>query len=500
MGLISLRQCHIMHDIWPVRYKSDPKSHVSLDKMRCMIFQRNLFLRCWLFLSVAVHAQDSLPFRRGEVLERVFLRGQTEESFALYLPRAYDPEVPMPALFIFDPAARGKLGVETFEKAAESTGWILIGSNDSRNGPFERSFGQANRLFADALSRFKIDADHIYVTGFSGGARLATTLAVLSDHIRGVIACGAAFSPNPGQIPAPGASFSYVGIVGTRDMNYQEMRKARDWLAKINLSHRLFFFDGGHQWPPEPQILRAVNWMSFQTGVASPVSRPDIYGDYFEGERALADTLFSNGRYFESAGEYQMLIDQFGGNFPMDSVWERLSMIRGIPDYRKQARIDNDLGEKEASLRRRFSKRFREEVEDGSPPENFTWWQREKDKLDSKYLASGMEQEKNLGARIYNFLFAMPFESSNQWRRQNQYDKSRYCSHLLTVLFPENGYAQVRLAEEYALVKEPLKMIASLKKAKKLGYSDTSSIRDNPLFAPYLHREDFPFYSRDGQQ
>ena len=453
----------------------------------------NLFLG-YVFLGVSLSwAQDSIAFRVGEIVERVSIRGETEESFALYLPRSYDPNVPSPAVFVFDPAARGALGVEAFKTAAEVAGWIVIGSNDSRNGPYERSFGQANRLFADALSRFNIDGDHIYVAGFSGGARLAATLAVLSNQIRGVIACGAAYSQNPSQIPAPGAEFSYAGIVGTRDMNYQEMRKARDWLEKIQLPHRLFFFDGGHRWPPASQIERAVTWMSFQTGAVSPGLRPALYRNYYERERILADSLYRKGKYFESAGEYQRLIEQFGGAFKMDSVWTRLSLIRSAEDFRKQEEMNTELGQKEASLRKRFSDRFQKEVEGDPPPEKFSWWQREKARLAEKYATSEMEGKKNLAARINNFLFAMPFEASNQLRRQNQYDKSRYCARLLTVLFPENAFARVRLAEEYAMIDRVAEMTASLARAKELGYDDASSLRDNPLFAPYLNRADFPY-------
>ncbi|MDX1333742.1 MAG: hypothetical protein R3252_11975, partial [Robiginitalea sp.] len=186
--------------------------------------------------------------------------------------------------------------------------------------------------------------------------------------------------------------------------------------------------------------------------------------------------------------------------YPMDSARARLSRITAMGMYRKQKKLDEDLGEKEASLRRRFSDRFRDEVEATPPPEKFTWWQRETARLEAKYASSEMESERNLAARIQNFLFAMPFEASNPWRRQNQYDKSRYCARLLTVLFPENAYARVRLAEEYALIQKEGEMIASLQMAKQLGYSDVSSLRDNPLFQPYLHRDDFPFHAREQER
>ena len=184
----------------------------------------------------------------------------------------------------------------------------------------------------------------------------------------------------------------------------------------------------------------------------------------------------------------------------MDSARARLSRITAMGTYRKQKKLDGDLGEREAALRRRFSDRFRDEVEATPPPEKFTWWQREMARLEAKYASSEIEGERNLAARIQNVLFAMPFEASNQWRGQNEYDKSRYCTRLLTVLFPENPYTRVRLAEEYALIRKEGEVIASLQKAKELGYSDVSSLRDNPLFQPYLHRDDFPFPFREQER
>ena len=54
------------------------------------------------------------------------------ESFALYLPTSFDPDGLAPVLFIFEPAARAVLGIETFVPASEKYGYILVCSNNIR--------------------------------------------------------------------------------------------------------------------------------------------------------------------------------------------------------------------------------------------------------------------------------------------------------------------------------------------------------------------------------
>ena len=126
-----------------------------------------------LFYGVYVIAQPESEIVRGIVHDTVFTTGDSGDSYALFLPEDYRASEPVPALFVFDPAARGALGVHTFKEAAGSRGWIVIGSNVSRNGPYEKNFEQASRLFSDVLSRFSVDPDRIYVAGFSDVAAIA---------------------------------------------------------------------------------------------------------------------------------------------------------------------------------------------------------------------------------------------------------------------------------------------------------------------------------------
>ena len=106
----------------------------------------------------------------------------------------------------------------------------------------DQNFEIASRLFDKIFSQFNIEPKRIYTAGFSGGARLASRIAVLNEHIQGVIACGAGIASNL-ILFHNDLKFSYAAIVGNQDMNYLEMYETKDYLTKFKISNELFVYD-----------------------------------------------------------------------------------------------------------------------------------------------------------------------------------------------------------------------------------------------------------------
>src|ERR687885_659623 len=97
-----------------------------------------LFAMTVLCLAVpaAARAQAAAgePLPAGKLIESVAVRGDASQSYALYLPGVYAPERKWPVLVCFDPLARGRATVARFQAAAEEYGFVVLGSNNSRNG------------------------------------------------------------------------------------------------------------------------------------------------------------------------------------------------------------------------------------------------------------------------------------------------------------------------------------------------------------------------------
>src|SRR5581483_6306591 len=183
------------------------------------------------------HAQE-LP--KGTILDDVTCVADSRESYALYVPSTYSPERSWNLLMAFHPSARGRALVELYRTAAEQYGYIVAGSNTSRNGPWAVSLKAVQAMSDDLGRRFAIDARRVYLTGMSGGARVALQVALGSKAVAGVIASSAGF---PDSQPRQTVPFPLFATAGTEDFNYLEMRRLD---RRLTSPHRLVIFSGGH--------------------------------------------------------------------------------------------------------------------------------------------------------------------------------------------------------------------------------------------------------------
>jgi poly(3-hydroxybutyrate) depolymerase len=205
-------------------------------------------------LLLPVLAAQDLP--RGKVLERVTVRDNERQSYALYVPSNYTPDHAWPILYCLDPGARGRVPVERFAGAAEKAGFLVAGSNNSRNGPIDPSREAIRELLADTHARFAIDDSRLFVAGLSGGARLALAWAQ-GGGIAGVVACSAGFGPPPAPKQIP---FRLFATAGVDDFNYDELYRLSQEFAKRGVSHRFVEFTGGHEWLPPALAAEALEF------------------------------------------------------------------------------------------------------------------------------------------------------------------------------------------------------------------------------------------------
>jgi poly(3-hydroxybutyrate) depolymerase len=180
------------------------------------------------------------------------------QRYALYLPPNYSPAREWKVIFAFDAGARGRIAVEHLAAGAEKYGYIVAGSYNSRNGPWDVSLHAAEAMQADVTKRYRIDPKRIYTAGQSGGARVAMQIA-MDGKIAGVIASSAGF-PDPSNAPNA-LAFPVFGTAGTEDFNYVEMR---EFDRQLTSPHRVEIFDGGHTWLPADLPSRKLHGWKFR--------------------------------------------------------------------------------------------------------------------------------------------------------------------------------------------------------------------------------------------
>jgi predicted esterase len=190
-----------------------------------------------------------------------------------------------PIIYCLDPGARGRVPVERFAAAAEKAGFLIAGSNNSRNGAIAPSREAIGLMVADTSERFAIDPARIYAAGLSGGARLALSWALgQNGRIAGVIACSAGFGNEaPKQLP-----FKLFATTGYDDFNHDELyRNSRD-LARHNVPHRFVEFEGGHEWMPASLAADAFAFFAGELPAEAAVASKDAERQSAQYERLMA--------------------------------------------------------------------------------------------------------------------------------------------------------------------------------------------------------------------
>ncbi|WP_340074870.1 hypothetical protein [Leptobacterium sp. I13] len=450
-----------------------------------------LFNRILLFtilFAPSIYGQ-TVSYEKGIIIDSIPVDKDSGETFALYLPRSYNPVEKSAIVFIYEPAARGRVGVEPFIEAAELYNYILICSNNSKNGPYEKNFEILNSLFTSVFNQFDIDANQVYTAGFSGGSRLAVTVAVLTGEIQGVIACGGGFSSQPEHIPSEGA-FSYVGLVGYRDMNYREMIENIQWLDRVTIENELFTYDDEHNWPPSDQIIRAFDWLEIQAYKKGIRKRNDsIIEVAFYRNYQWIDSLKNQKDLYRMGWEYKRLVSSFRTYMNTDTLSHKYSQLKKNKLYKKQQQIHNRLLEEEIVIVRKFRDRFYKELETPKAIKEFKWWNKEIEKFDKIYIEEASGEVKRMGQRIRYMLFAMVYEPANFYMENEIYEKALYCNRLLTVILPEYPFAYYRLARDYARKYDEENFIINLEKAIEKGLDDKNRIESTKEFIPFLNKE-----------
>jgi predicted esterase len=266
-----------------------------------------------LLVGPIASAESPEPIPAGVVIQSVPVAGDPGQSYSLYVPSSYHAGKKWPVLFAFDPGARGTMPVECFRQAAEEYGYVVAGSNTSRNGPLGVSIKAGAAMIDDVGRRLSIDERRFYTTGFSGGARVACAMGrAFAGMIAGVIGCGAGY-PSQAE-PTADDPFVFCGVVGNRDFNWVELNRLDRTLGSLGLPHRTLRFAGGHQWPPPETARASIEWLELQAMRSGRRPRDgSLVARWLQQELDLAQAREAAGELAEAWSGYVDLVAAFDG-------------------------------------------------------------------------------------------------------------------------------------------------------------------------------------------
>jgi predicted esterase len=438
---------------------------------------------------------------RGQIVDKLICLHDETQSYAVYLPSNYTPARKWPVLYAFDPGARGKVPVERYREAAEKYGWIVVGSNNSRNGAFQPSVDAWNAISNDTHERFAIDDQRTYVTGFSGGARLAIYFATrCQDCIAGVIASGAGYPV--GITPSAEQHFALFSTTGIEDFNFSEVKGLDEALTRAGMTHRTEVFTGRHEWPPTPVAIEALEWMELQAMKTGKRERDANLIDSAWQRKLLQAHAFEEAKQTYDAYQiYFALNDSFKGLRDVAEVEKKISQLRdstevktAIRDEQQQIKKQREI---ETRLRGLMSARGQNTANENSGAEgNGRDRENPSDGLDPETRLQGMLAElrkqagrtedsgdRRVARRVMDGVFIGLFEQGmNLLQTQKRNEEPVRTFKLATEVNPERAGAFFYLAWAYAADGQKKKSLQALKTAVEKGFSDLSAITGNKAF------------------
>jgi poly(3-hydroxybutyrate) depolymerase len=304
-------------------------------------------LRLWLpliwVLAGAPALAADLPV--GEVIDRVTCTADPTQSYALFVPAGYTPSRSWPVIFAFDPGGRGRTPVERYRPAAERFGYIVVGSNNSRNGSTEIPKILA-AMTDDVAARLAVDPKRVYLAGMSGGARVALGIALASKDIAGVIASSAGYPDNRLRKTLP---FPIFATAGTDDFNHLEMRRLD---RELTTPHRLAIFNGGHVWLSSELALQAVEWMELHAMRTGLKSRDEAEMDRIFASRMAAAGTAGDKDTFRAL---QAIVDDFKELRDVSSLAKRATELERDKNIRAALERERDDDRREDSILRELA-------------------------------------------------------------------------------------------------------------------------------------------------
>lgn len=405
----------------------------------------------------------------GQLTERVVCQSSPTQSYALYVPSRYNPQQTWPVILCFDALARGRVPVERLRDAAERYGYLVAGSLDSRNGPWEDNATAIEAMLTDVQARFVVDRQRIYAAGMSGGARVATRIA-MAGVAHGVIACGAGFPVATDAIP-PQVTFPYFGAAGTEDFNYPEMRRVGDALERRGAAHRIVIFPGGHEWAPTGVLTEAVEWLELQAmRTGKRRLDPAFLQAQWQARLVAVPTApeLDRWRALKSlVADFATLVDVSGAQQSASELGRSRAVKEAVraeqASFAREEEMINELGN--VAIGRSLQRKRSLAAE-----------------LRRRADAPSDSAERRRARRVIASYFSIAHETLRDLRERNEHARAAAMLEMSTALRPDRPRLWVELARERALSGDQPEALDALTRAVDIGFDEVCIIDDDPAF------------------
>lgn len=412
-------------------------------------------------------------FKTEIIYENIKCINDANNSFALYIPKN-DTIKNKPVVFFFDAHGDPLLPLNNYKKLADDFGYILVGSYNSKNGNDWSTTSQIwSGLFADISNRLPINNQRVYTAGFSGGAKVASFIALNNFNITGAIANGAGFPETQQQVPT--GNFAFVGIAGTGDMNMTELISLNQELDNTSLPHQLLLFNGKHEWCPIATMNDAFLFLEFNAvKQKKAITNPVFVSDFISVHQQKINKFKKENKLLQYADENKLVANNLKGISTDYVVFDNAySNVIKSAAYQQQLSVYNNLLQVEQNMKSNLAGAMQQNTDE------VVW----KQNVAALNKASRANTENGaMNKRVLSYLSLAAYSFSNRALNSGDNETASHYINLYKIIDPDNAEAYYFSALVAARNKNTEAAKAELELAVKKGFTDKQRFINQPEF------------------
>ena len=386
----------------------------------------------------------------------------SQNTYEVYIPETNSPVEKLPLLVILDAHGSGKFALDGFKQGANRYPAILVASNLIKNG-FGNYEGAIRTLIEDVRQKYPV-SEAVFMTGFSGGARM--TLGYAMTHpLDGVILCGAL--ANADQINS--IHCTIISISGMDDFNFMETAQFLFQEQSIPGNLKIELTNGSHNWPDSLMLADAFGFLqlSCQSADISSLTKSQL-GVYCENQHVRIDELKKHGDFLKAAlvARNMSFTTPFNGDKTFASSYKNLT---SKSEYLSQLNQLKNCLTFEINVRKPYITAFM--------TKDIQWWKNEAKTIDEKIKNEQDSYKNDMYRRIKAFLGIECYSLSNRSVKEHNTKMLNKIVSIYRMLEPDNPDMLYFSALLYFWKENNEATLSFLKKARKAGFSDINRLK-----------------------
>ena len=390
--------------------------------------------------------------------------------YSIYYPTRFSAKGKLPILILFDPHGDPEFPLEKYKSLANSYDFILMAAKESKNGNnAEQTANIIQSMLYQCRLIEKVDTNQIFSGGFSGGARVASMLALSSPSVKGLVVCGAGLPAGSWTGVPP---YLIVGIAGNSDMNLSEVLNFKTQDPRMMSRYQTIRFSGEHAWPPASVMENA--FIAF-TAIAQRDRFTPVNTKQLElGLAFLKHQSDSVSNVIEKVELYMNMVKNFQGMLNTQSVEASLQKLINSIEYKQGLSVENEFKLIESKNRDYFLRAL--------GAKDTLWWRAEFQRWESTNASKSPQAFEDMKNRVRGVISLSTYMSLNRAITALHKEQSAYFSSIYRMVDPKNSEAWYLSAVSAAMDGNGEDCFLYLDVAIQKGFKDATRCRIEPAF------------------